>query len=50
MSSYSLKKIVFLSDALFSLTNNADFDEIPHNAAYYLGLHCLQKYRLMSLP
>ena len=28
----------------FFLANSADPDEMPHNAAFHLGLHCLQKY------
>ena len=28
----------------FSLANSADPDEMPHCAAFYLGLHCLPKY------
>ena len=31
-------QIVFLS--LFVSANNADPDEMPHNVAFYLGLHC----------
>ena len=27
-----------------SLANSADNDEMQHNAAFYLGLHCLPKY------
>ena len=26
------------------LANSADPDEMQHNAAFHLGLHCLQKY------
>ena len=26
------------------LANSADPDEMQHDAAFYLGLHCLQKY------
>ena len=28
----------------FVLTNSANPDEIKHNAAFHLGLHCLLKY------
>ena len=45
VSSYSLKKI-FCLKTFFSLTNNVDPDEISHYTAFYLGLHCLQKYSL----
>ena len=27
------------------LANSSDPDEMPHSAAFYLGLHCLHKYR-----
>ena len=29
----------------FVLANSAYFDEMPHYAAFDLGLHCLPKYR-----
>ena len=29
---------------LFTLTNNVDPDEMPHNAAFHLGFHCLSQY------
>ena len=32
---------VFLSEDLFYLTNSIDLDEMPHNVAFHLGLHCL---------
>ena len=36
---------VFLSLKIsFVLANNADPDEMPHYAAFHLGLHCLPKY------
>ena len=28
----------------FILANNAGLDEMPHYAAFHLGLHCLPKY------
>ena len=28
------------------LANSADPDEMPHHAAFHLGLHCLPKYPL----
>ena len=34
------KNIVFL----YLKINSADPDDIPHNAAFHLGLHCFQKY------
>ena len=39
------KKIVFYSLTInFVLANSADPDEMPHYAAFHLGLHCLPKY------
>ena len=44
----------FLNDVLKSLeivltsAKSVDPDEILHYAAYYLGLHCLQKYPFMG--
>ena len=35
--------ILKISD-LFLFTNRVDPDEMQHYAAFYLGLHCLQKY------
>ena len=35
------KSSVFLSGDLFYLTNSIDLDEMPHNVAFHLGLHCL---------
>ena len=40
---YFLKN-VFLSRKIdFVLTKSADPDEMPHYAAFHLGLHCLPK-------
>ena len=33
--------VFFLSEDLFYLTNSIDLDEMPHNVAFHLGLHCL---------
>ena len=42
-----LKKYIFLSLKIdFVLANGSDPDEIPHDAAFHLGLHCLPKYPL----
>ena len=35
---------------LFNFTNSADPDEMPLNAAFHLGLHCLQKYPFRGFP
>ena len=38
---------VFLSlKTVLNLANSADPDEMQHNAAFHLGLHCLPKYLL----
>ena len=29
---------------IYILTNSADPDEMPHYAAFHLGLHCLRMY------
>ena len=43
----SPQNIVFFSLRIcFVLANSADPDEMPHNVAIYLGLHCLSKYLL----
>ena len=45
VSGYNFKKILhFLSEDLFYFSNSVDPDEMPHDAAFHLGLHCLQKY------
>ena len=39
------KKYIFLFPRIeFVLANSADLNEMPHNAAFLLGLHCLSKY------
>ena len=32
---------LFSSEDLFYLTNSIDLDEMPHNVAFHLRLHCL---------
>ena len=45
-----LKNIAFLSLKIVSvLANIADTDEMPHNAAFNLGLRCFQNTHLESL-
>ena len=42
-------KIVFHSlKIVFVLANSVDLDEMPHYAAFHLGLHCLSKYAFRS--
>ena len=39
------KNIVFLSMKIyFDFANSADPDEMPHDAAFHLDIHCLSKY------
>ena len=33
---------------VFILANSADPNEMPHHAAFHLGLQCLPKYRFMG--
>ena len=40
--------IFFCLKIYFTLTNSADPDEMPHHAAFHLGLHCLQKCLFMG--
>ena len=35
------KYLNFLSEDLFKLTHSVDPNEMPHYAAFHLGLHCL---------
>ena len=50
VSGYNFKKnIVFFVRSFLTFTNNADPDEMQHFAAFYLGLHCLQKYSFKGL-
>ena len=42
MSGYSfIKRNVFCHKIFFTLTNSVDPDEMPHHAAFHLGLHCM---------
>ena len=34
---------------LISLVNCADADEMPHPAAFHLGLHCMPKYLFIGI-
>ena len=41
---------VLQSLMIIFLSNSADHDEIHHNAAFHLGLHCLPKYPFRGFP
>ena len=43
------KDCILLSEDLFYL-NSVDPDEMQHNAAFHLGLHCMQKYLFSGFP
>ena len=38
---FKKKKNIFCPKIFFTLTNNADSDEMLNNAAFHLGLYCL---------
>ena len=38
------KYCILLSEICFTFTNSVDPDEMQHDAAFHLGLHCLRKY------
>ena len=47
---YFPQNIMFYSlKIVFALANSAGPDEVPHNAAFHLGLHCLPKYIFIGL-
>ena len=46
----SKKMLLFTLKIHFVLANSEDLDEIPHNAAFHLGLQCLPKYLFMGFP
>ena len=39
-----LKYCFFCPKIVFTFTNSVDPDKMQHYTAFYLGLHCLQKY------
>ena len=47
-----VKNIAFfcLKIIFFIFTNLVDPDEMQYNAAFHLGLHCLQKYSFRGFP
>ena len=50
VSSYNFQKnIVFCLNTIFTFANSVDPDEMQHNAAFHLGIHCLQKYSFRVL-
>ena len=49
MSDNLQKNIVFCLKNLFTFTNSVDPDEMQHNAAFHLGLYCLQKYSFRGI-
>ena len=41
-------KLYFLSEGRFVLAFSVDPDEIPHYAAFHLGLYCLPRFTFRS--
>ena len=39
------ENLFFSLKIVFVLANSANPDEMPHNAAFHLGLHCSRKYQ-----
>ena len=53
MSGYNLKKYIYILQFwlfFFTYTNGVDPDEMQHNAAFHLGLHCFQKCLFQGFP
>ena len=52
VSGYDFQKniVFFCLKVFFSFNNIVDHDEMPHYAAFHLGLHCLQKYSFRGFP
>ena len=52
VSGYNFQKIIvfFCLKICFTFTNSVDLDKMQHNAAFHLGLHCLQKYLFRGFP
>ena len=46
VAGYNLKNNMYF----FTFTNSADPDEMQHNAAFHLGLLCLQKSSFRGFP
>ena len=46
---YNFEIELYFSEDHFVLANSVDPDEIPHHAAFHLGLCCLQKYLVYKL-
>ena len=50
MSSYNFQAILYFLSEIFFFLNSVDSDEMPHYAAFHLGLHCLLKYPFRGFP
>ena len=52
VSGYKFQNILmfFVWRHFLTLTNSVDPDEMQHNAAFHLGLHCLRKYLFRGFP
>ena len=45
---FQIKTVIFSLKFIFILANSVDPDEMPHDVAFHLGLHCLPKYAFRS--
>ena len=45
-----LNIVFFCMKIFFTFTNSVDPDEMQHDAAFHLDLHCLQKYLFRGFP
>ena len=45
----SIKRCISVPEDCFILAYSADPDEMPHEAAFHLGLYCLPKYLFTSI-
>ena len=41
LSGNKKKIVIYCLKIFFTFTNSVDPDEMPHNAAFHKGLHCL---------
>ena len=46
---FQIKIVLLLLKIVFILANSVDLDEMPHYAAFHLGLHCLPECSFRSL-
>ena len=49
-SGYNKKKCILLPEDFFFYLNSVYLDEMQHDAAFHLGLHCLYMYLFRGSP